>query len=78
MGSIGNVFTLHQNIPTMINNTTTVHVLENNLKPATHFIEVYKIIDIYQSHEPLPIKIFDGCCKEDSTIAIFKIRMKPQ
>ena len=72
----------------MTNNTTTVRVLENNLKPATHFIEVWsdgdKTSQEYKWQVIMPIKdLYDEI--EDTefisniyTIAIFKIRMKPQ
>lgn len=57
-----------------------MYVLENNNKPATHFIEVYKykgvhnseISLIYRLDEWLNDTFFAGM----QTIAIFKIRMK--
>ena len=63
-------------------------VLENNLKPATHFIEVWsdgrltnqqedleRLLHINDLHDHLfSTKELDGLY----TIAIFKIRMKPQ
>ena len=68
----------------MTNNTTTVRVLENNLKPATHFIEVsrwYTYHSMY--HKPISIDNFNQWIKQSlwlnlHTVAIFKIRMKPQ
>ena len=57
-------------------------VLENNLRPATHFIEV--LDTVHFKMKPMDIELFDYYMLESSelkllkTIAIFKIRMKPQ
>ena len=59
-------------------------VLENNLKPATHFIELWKNgFDINIWGDVWDIDCLDDELKQTfflglDTIAIFKIRMKPQ
>jgi hypothetical protein len=60
-----------------------MRVLQNNLKPATHFIEVYKIYqETFNSGTPCDIGFIDDAikCTEElddcKTIAIFKIRAK--
>lgn len=59
-------------------------VLENNLNPATHFIEVCSLHNDYGylSHKPEIIDELDDWLLQTNwlrlnTIAIFKIRMKP-
>ena len=60
----------------------TMRVLENNNKPATHFIEVYKRYDdVYEATDILNMKhlrnsIIDTNISMAKTIAIFKIRAK--
>ena len=55
-------------------------VLENNLKPATHFIEV--LDTVHFKMKPMDIELFDDYMLQSSTlkllktIAIFKIRLK--
>lgn len=59
-------------------------VLENNLKPATHFIEISRYKACHSIwHYLKEIDKFDSWIESSlrlnlHTIAIFKIRMKPQ
>ena len=61
-----------------------MRVLENNNKPATHFIEVYKRYNgVYEATDIIEIKhlknsIIDTSIIMATTIAIFKIRMNTQ
>ena len=58
-------------------------VLPNNLKPATHFIEVIKfgnhtINDVCNEIKDLELQLSETKFIGLKTIAIFKIRLKPQ
>lgn len=64
------------------NNNTPNYVLQNNYKPATHFVELYKITSTAWEQTSIQnIYNLDFNCKMTSemkmkTIALFKIRLK--